>query len=176
VEQAVEFLADEHGRRYSPHWPEPPVVELALYDMVAQAGPIYRELRTSFASPPTSMAMCRRKPTGRRQTPWRRLSDEGLPTRSLRPQCLAQAVADPDQAFGDASVLAQQQRLPGWSPLLRQGASVMSENVAKLIGRALTATEMWIHLNLCVLDTTSQTVHLPTGSQVKVPLSDPATV
>ena len=24
VKQAIEFLADEHGRRYSPHWPGPP--------------------------------------------------------------------------------------------------------------------------------------------------------
>jgi hypothetical protein len=31
------------------------------------------------ASPPTSMAMCRRRPTDKPRTPWPRLCDEGLP-------------------------------------------------------------------------------------------------
>jgi hypothetical protein len=47
--------------------------------------------------------------------------DARLPLRSLRHLYLAQAVADPDEASGDASALAQQKRLPGSSPLLRRG-------------------------------------------------------
>jgi hypothetical protein len=43
------------------------------------------------------------------------------------------AVAGPDQTIGDFSALAGQERLPGSRPLLRQGALVASENVAKLI-------------------------------------------
>jgi hypothetical protein len=38
--------------------------------------------------------------------------DAGLPTRSLRRLYLVQAVADPDEASGDAGALAQQERLP----------------------------------------------------------------
>ena len=30
AQQLVEFLADEQGRRYSPHWPEPSCRVLAL--------------------------------------------------------------------------------------------------------------------------------------------------
>jgi hypothetical protein len=51
------------------------------------------------------------------------------------PPALAKAVADPDEAFGDVSALAGQERLPGSSPLLCRGFC-HSENVAKLIGRA----------------------------------------
>ena len=47
--------------------------------------------------------------------------DARLPPRLLRRLCLAQAVADLDEASGDASALAQQEHLPGSSPLLRRG-------------------------------------------------------
>jgi hypothetical protein len=58
-------------------------------------------------------------------------------------------VADPDEAFGDVSALAGQERLPGSSPLLCRGFC-HSENVAKLI--AILATFSWTGHNQADVD------------------------
>jgi hypothetical protein len=64
------------------------------------------------------MAMCRPIPTGRPRTPWPRLCDEGLPSRSLRRRYLAQAVPT-DEASGDHDSLVARRRWPPGPRVLR---------------------------------------------------------
>ena len=98
---------------------------LCGHDHVAQGVPIEVVSRCSVirpsASPPTSMAMCRRRPTGRPRTPWPRLCDEGL-----RRILLFGGAVPSDEASGDARAIAEQNAFPRALRRLRKCSQVDS--------------------------------------------------